>query len=189
MPDLDVDGSVFSFPDGWEVSKYDEWAYFKNVLEKIVDPNGRGLHGCDIVALDGSRLWLIEAKDYAYREARVPQNLVAIVAEKVIDTLAGLHSGAKNEHDHQDFCHRAVHMSRLGVALRIDLPGAQPNANKMAKEAAIKAMADYQQEFRQVLKRVFNDGVYVVTGREDDAVVPWTVEWGEGARAAHMRTR
>ena len=102
MPDLDVDGSVFSFEDGWDVTKYDEWPYFRNVLNPIKDPEGGGMRGCDIVALHGDDLWLIEAKDYAYKDAKVPHVLVAIVAEKVMDTLAGLHAGTRDEHELRD---------------------------------------------------------------------------------------
>ena len=51
MPELDVDGAVFCFPDGWEASKFDEWSYFRSVMSRIVDPLGRASHECDVVAL------------------------------------------------------------------------------------------------------------------------------------------
>lgn len=51
MPELDVDGAVFCFPDDWEASKFDEWSYFRSVMSRIVDPLGRASHGCDVVAL------------------------------------------------------------------------------------------------------------------------------------------
>jgi len=66
MPELDVDGAVFCFPDDWEASKFDEWAYFRSVMSRIVDPLGRASHGCDVVALHDGDLWLIEAKDYSH---------------------------------------------------------------------------------------------------------------------------
>ena len=66
MPELDVDGAVFCFPDGWEASKFDEWTYFRSVMSRIVDPLGRASHGCDVVALHDGDLWLIEAKDYSH---------------------------------------------------------------------------------------------------------------------------
>ena len=43
MPELDVDGAVFCFPDDWEASKFDEWAYFRSVMSRIVATRlGRG---------------------------------------------------------------------------------------------------------------------------------------------------
>lgn len=186
MPDLDVDGSVFSFEDGWEVTKYDEWPYFRNVLNPIKDPKDRGLHGCDIVALHGDDLWLIEAKDYAYEDAKVPHVLVAVVAEKVMDTLAGLHAGTRGEHDHYELCRRAVRARGLYVVLRIDLPGAQPHAAKGRQAKAVTAMAAYRQALRKTLRRVVKGRIYVVTGREDSPVVPWKARWGEDARSAHL---
>lgn len=161
MPDLDVDGSVFSFEDGWEVTKYDEWPYFRNVLNPIKDPKDRGLHGCDIVALDGDDLWLIEAKDYAYRDAKVPHVLVAVVAEKVMDTLAGLHAGTRDEHDHAELCRRAVRARRLYVVLRIDLPDAQPHAAKGRQAKALATMADYRQALEKKLGRVVNGRIQI----------------------------
>lgn len=186
MPDLDVDGSVFSFEDGWDVTKYDEWSYFRNVLTRLKDPTDRGLHGCDIVALDGDDLWLIEAKDYSRKDAKAPHVLVALVSEKVMDTLAGLHAGTRDEHDHSQFCRRAVQARRLYVVLRIDLPGAQPHAAKGRQAKAVTAMVDYHQALRKKLRRVVNGRIYVVTGREDSPVVPWKARWGEEARSAHL---
>lgn len=186
MPDLDVDGSVFSFEDGWEVTKYDEWPYFRNVLDPIKDPKDRGLHGCDIVALDGDGLWFVEAKDYSRKDAKAPHDLVAVVAEKVMDTLAGLHAGTRDEHDHSQFCRRAVRARRLYVVLRIDLPDAQPHAAKGRQVKAVTTMADYRQALRKKLRRVVNGRIRVVTGREDSPVVPWTVRWAEDARSAHL---
>jgi len=66
MPELDVDGAVFCFPDDWEASKFDEWSYFRSVMSRIVDPLGRAPHGCDVVVLHDGDLWLIEAKDYSH---------------------------------------------------------------------------------------------------------------------------
>lgn len=74
MPELDVDGAVFCFPDGWEASKFDEWAYFRSVMSRIVDPLGRAPHGCDVVALHDGDLWLIETKGYSHPDAAPPSS-------------------------------------------------------------------------------------------------------------------
>lgn len=187
MVELEADGTVFTFPDGWEVSKYDEWSYFRNALSKIQDPAGKALHGCDVVALGGDALWLIEAKDYAYPRARVPKNLVAVVAEKVMDTLAGLHAGTRDEHAEREMCCKAVRARKLYVALRIDLPGAQPHARRGRQAAAQQTMANYRQQPDRSLRRVVNGKVHVITGREDPPTVPWTARWSEAGRRAHRQ--
>ncbi|PHP53328.1 hypothetical protein [Actinomyces ruminis] len=188
MVELEVDGASLSFPDGWEASKYDEWPFFRNTLSKVLDTAGKALHGCDIVALDGEHLWLIEAKDYAYQEAKVPKDLVAVVSEKVMDTLAGLHAGTRDEHTERETCRKAVRARKLYVALRIDLPGAQPHARRGRQAAAQQTMANYRQEFRKSLRRVVNGKVHVITGREDPPTVPWTARWSEQGRNAHRQT-
>ncbi|RAX24248.1 hypothetical protein DRB06_01350 [Actinomyces sp. Z5] len=143
----------------------------------------------DVVALDGDHLWLIEAKDYAYPEAREPKDLVAVVAEKVMDTLAGLHAGTRDEHAKREICRKAVRARTLYVALRIDLPGAQPHAGRGRQAAAQQTMANYRQKLRRSLRRVVNGKVHVITGREDPSTVAWTVRWSEAGRQDHGSRR
>jgi len=41
MMDIQVDSLTFSFPDSWEVSKYDEWTFYRNQFSRmwsIADP-------------------------------------------------------------------------------------------------------------------------------------------------------
>ena len=189
MPELDVDGAVFCFPDGWEASKFDEWTYFRFVMSRIVDPLGRAPHGCAVVALHDGDLWLIEAKDYSHPNAAPPPDLVAVVCEKVVDTLAGLHAGTRDPHPERGICERAVAATRLFVALRTDLSGVQPGRDKMRRGAAVRTMADYRQKLRRALRRVVNGKIHVVTGRERPAVVPWTVRRADGARGGRPPVR
>ena len=103
-----------------------------------------------------------------------------------MDTLAGLHAGTRDEHDHSQFCRRAVRARWLYVVLRIDLSDAQPYAAKVRRAKAVTTMTDYHQALRKKLRRVVNGRIYVVTGREDPSAVPWKVRWGEDARSAHL---
>lgn len=189
MPELNVDGGVFLFSEDWSVSKYDEWSYFRSVLSRIIDPRGRAMHGCDVLAFRGDEVWIIEAKDYAHPDARAPEELVGIVSEKVVDTLAGLHAGARDSHPNQDMCKRAISAKTLFVVLRLDLPGAQPGQDKMRQEAAFRAMADYRQKLKRVLRRVVNGKIHVVTGREEPAIVPWSVRRDVGERGGQSTDR
>ncbi|SDM30943.1 hypothetical protein [Actinomyces ruminicola] len=118
----------------------------------------------------------------------VPEDLVAVVIEKVMDTLAGLHAGTRNKHTERETCRKAVKAQQLHVVLRIDLPGAQPHASRGQRAAAQQAMANYRQAFRRFLRRVVNGKVRVITGREDPPTVPWSVRWSEEGRQAHRQT-
>ncbi|MBW3070003.1 hypothetical protein GZ998_10895 [Actinomyces sp. 594] len=138
----------------------------------------------------GDQLWLIEAKDYAYQEAKEPKNLVAVVAEKVTDTLAGMHAGTRDGHTDREMrqmCRKAVRARKLYVAPRIDLPGAQPHAGRGRQAAAQQTMANYRQQLDRSLRRVVNGKVHVITGRENPPTVPWTAGWNEAGRRAHRQ--
>lgn len=34
MTDIDVDGLTFSFGERWQVSKYDEWSFYRNQFSR-----------------------------------------------------------------------------------------------------------------------------------------------------------
>lgn len=57
-----ADGLSFCFPDGWEATKFDDWAYYRNQFSKAHE----GIKAVDILALspDKATLWLIEVKDF-----------------------------------------------------------------------------------------------------------------------------
>ncbi|WP_146750769.1 hypothetical protein [Actinomyces sp. Z5] len=111
------------------------------------------------------------------------------MAEKVMDTLAGLHAGTRDEHAKREICRKAVRARTLYVALRIDLPGAQPHAGRGRQAAAQQTMANYRQKLRRSLRRVVNGKVHVITGREDPSTVAWTVRWSEAGRQDHGSRR
>lgn len=198
--EIEVDGSVFEFPDGWDVSKYDEWPYYRTTLSRlnsVLKPkgsaDGRALHACDLVALqkvdNGSELWLIEAKDYAYPGAVPPKDLVRRVCEKVFDTLAGLHAGSRADHEQRQWCLRAVRAGDLRVALHIDLPEAHPGRVKLREGKAIADMTNIEQKLDQTLRHVVSGRVLVVNGREDPRRVAWTVRWSQERRQQYVEGR
>ena len=54
------EGLAFNFPDGWEATKYDNWAYYRNQFQNTCDSKA-----VDILALEpggGTTLWIIEIK-------------------------------------------------------------------------------------------------------------------------------
>lgn len=195
--EIEVDGSVFVFPEGWDVSKYDEWPFYRKRLSRlggVLKPkgsaDGRAPHGCDVVALckgdQGGELWLIEAKDYTYHGAVPPRDLIRRVCEKVFDTIAGLHAGTYSDHDQREWCRRAVRAGSLRVALHIDVPEAHPGRGKMRRAKAVEDMANIQQGLQRALQHLVNGRVLVVNGREEPPVAPWTAHWTEERRQRHV---
>ena len=60
MTNIEVDGLTFTFPDSWKVSKYDDWAFYRNQFSKIKN----GIKAVDLLAIENQVTWLIEVKDY-----------------------------------------------------------------------------------------------------------------------------
>ncbi len=84
-----VEGAlVFEFPDNWRVSKYDEWTYYRKHFQKLL----QGQKAIDIIAVEPKNqcIRLIEIKDYRANRRLKPSDLINEVAQKVLDTLAGL---------------------------------------------------------------------------------------------------
>ena len=63
MPEINVDGLLFVFPEGWEVDKFDELAFYRNQFSK----QHNNIKAVDLLALECSKktLWLIEVKDFS----------------------------------------------------------------------------------------------------------------------------
>ena len=47
MPEINVDGLLFVFPEGWEVDKFDEWAFYRNQFSK----QHNNIEAVDLLAL------------------------------------------------------------------------------------------------------------------------------------------
>lgn len=122
MPnEISIDGTFFAFPDDWRILPFDDTREFRTA-------SGQGIKGCDVVAIDGRTLWLIEVKDYTYPEATIPPNLATMVCQKVNGTLGLLHSWSRNESSSEvlDFARASLRASELRVALHIELRPRDP---------------------------------------------------------------
>lgn len=87
MPQLNIDGLTFTFPQGWQASKYDEWSFYRNQFIKQRD----GIKAVDALALGPANIaFLIEVKDYRHPGANIPSQLPEAIANKVLCTLAAL---------------------------------------------------------------------------------------------------
>ena len=82
-----VDGLNFDFPDDWQVSKYDDWSFYRNRFARMWN----GIKSLDLLAIDTDKTtWLIEVKDYRINQRTKPSDLGEEVAHKVFDTLAAI---------------------------------------------------------------------------------------------------
>jgi len=148
MQRFNVDGLNFDFPDNWQVSKYDDWSFYRNQFIKMRD----GIKSLDLLAVDPDKTaWLIEARDYRVYPHTKPSDLGEEVAHKVFDTLAAIIPAkiyATNPDEKQ--LARAVSASRK---LRVILHLEQPKKHSKLRPQAINP-ADVQQKIRRLLKPV-----------------------------------
>lgn len=148
MQRFNVDGLNFDFPDNWQISKYDDWSFYRNQFIRIRD----GIKSLDLLAIDQDKTtWLIEVKDYRVHPRTKPSDLGIEVAHKVFDTLAAIIPAKIHATDPDEKqLARAVSASRK---LRVVLHLEQPAKHSKLRPRAINP-ADVQQKIRQLLKPV-----------------------------------
>lgn len=146
MPTVVVDGLSFTFPHGWEVSKYDEWAYYRNQFARMWNE----IKAIDLLAVSPDQcVWFIEVKDYRQHQRTKPSDLSEEVAKKVFDSAAGVLAASKNAND---LVERHVAKSACkGAVLRVVLHLEQPAKHSKLRPRAIDPAA-VQQKLRRLLK-------------------------------------
>lgn len=173
--EIEVDGSIFTFPDGWELEKIDEWREQRKL-------NGRPFHskGCDVVAISGTDMWLIEVKDYTFPGASVPDDLAETVGLKVFHSLAVLHSTARwGDGAHQEFATRALACTTARVCLAVELPD---GGRKLLTVAT--PLSNLKSALKPVMKKL-NVHRPVVSNSHLPGDVPWTVRRDPATRQRH----
>ncbi|SEH08687.1 cysteine--tRNA ligase [Candidatus Venteria ishoeyi] len=127
MPNIIEDELCFTFDENWQVTQYDQWAFYrdKKGFNGIID----GVTGLDIIAINQENtVWLIEIKDFRKRKGyltpEVPSDLPNKLAKKVICTLAALLPAKLNaEKDiEKTFSLTALNAASLRIALHLELP-------------------------------------------------------------------
>lgn len=81
---------TFSFPDNWNVCKFDETSFYRNRVEKL-----DGIKSVDIIAKSSDTLQFIEIKDFRHyrieNQARQKNgDLLIEVSQKFVSTIASL---------------------------------------------------------------------------------------------------
>ena len=120
MTDVQVDGLTFTFPPSWRVSKYDEWAFYRNQFFKMWP----GIKAIDLIAIEGQTIWFIEVKDYRQYCRTKPINLAEEVAKKTFCTLAAMLPAKGNASDLSErrFAEEVTRGQRLRVVLHLEQP-------------------------------------------------------------------
>lgn len=165
MPSLREGGLRFDFPDPWEATQYDNWAFYRNQFAAI----GGGSRAVDFLACHPQQdsLWLIEVKDYRRNPRTKPIHLWEEMAVKVRDTLAGLVAAKSGEADpDRSWAEYALRKPKLRVVLHLEQPAKPSRLFPRSFDPA-----KVQQKLRQVIKPI--DAHARVTDSGGMGHVPW----------------
>lgn len=170
MPDIHVDGMVLCFPEGWQVTKFDDWAFYRNQFSKMHND----IKAVDVLALspDQNTLWMIEVKDFRAHRRMKSEPLYEEIWKKVFANLAALlpaRTGASSS-DEQAFASKALAVSRIRVAFH----GEQPKKHSKDSPQSCR-MADLQQKFKSLFKAIDRHALVVNSDNMPDCI-PWTVK-------------
>ena len=165
---VNIDGKQFTFPDGWQVLKYDDCSFHRNQFQSFAG----GSKALDAVALAPDHIvWLIEVKDYSGSRRSKAGTVFSEVAAKVRATLAGLAVARVRASDNgeREFAHEALGASSLRVALHLDQPGQSSRLFKQVIDPKT-ARTQLRRELRAVDPHAMCYG-HGVAGN----LSPWTV--------------
>lgn len=171
MPNCDVDGLRFEFPEGWNVSKYDDWPFYKNQFQKIKAIEGDGVKAIDIVAVSPDRsLWLIEVKDFRLHPRIKPLEISQEIALKAFDTLAALLPARLNSNTEEEL--KISTLALKATRLRVVFYLAQPLKHSRLFPRAIDP-ATVKMKLRQRVRSIDPHPVVAEHGIAQN--LPWTV--------------
>lgn len=82
-----VENLTFTFPDGWEAEKFDDWNFYRKHFSRQMN----GIKAVDLLAKgpDGVA-YFIQVKDYRHPATVKPTDLADAIASKVLMSLAAL---------------------------------------------------------------------------------------------------
>lgn len=148
MTTLNVDGLTFRFRAGSDVSKYDEWSFYRNQFSSVCG----GVKAVDLIYLDTQgEAWLIEVKDYRVYPRTKTIPIPDEIAQKVRDTLAGVLAASKNASDAAEkaFANRLLQARRFRIVLHLE---PRPNPSRLYNFSIDKA--DIEMKLKQLLKAI-----------------------------------
>lgn len=169
MPEINVDGLLFVFPEGWEVDKFDEWAFYRNQFSK----QHNNIKAVDLLALECSKktLWLIEVKDFSCHKRDKTVDLSDEIFGKIISTLAALLPAKVNASkiEERNFAKKAIKESNIRVVFQVYQP---QKPSKLFPKSFDES--DLQKEFNISFKSI-DPHALVVDGNDMPDCIPWEV--------------
>jgi hypothetical protein len=119
MAEIIEQGLRFVFPDGWQVTKYDEWTFYRKQFARIHNY----IKAVDIVALSpDNTAWLIEVKDYRHKRRTKTEDLAEEMAQKALFTLAAFLPAKLNAalNEEQKFADAVLRAAKIRVVLHLE---------------------------------------------------------------------
>jgi hypothetical protein len=167
MPTVTEGKLTFTFPDGWNVSKYDDWLHYRNQFIKVCD----GMKAIDVLALEPKGCcWLLEIKDYREHIRTKAIGLAEELAEKARDTLAGLVAAqfCANDDSEKNLARQALRSTRLRLVLHLEQPKSHSKLFPRVIDPAIVL-----QRLKQLVKAIDAHPLVVETATMRN--LPWSV--------------
>lgn len=170
MPDINVDGLTFCFPEGWRVIKFDDWAFYCSQFSQMHN----NIKAVDILAVspDKDTLWMVEVKDFRKYKRVNSEPLHEEIWKKVFASLAALLLAQANAADAEEkkFAKAALRASHIRVAFH----GEQPEKPSKLFPSSYDN-AGLQQKFKSLFKAI-DPHALVVNRNKMPACIPWTVK-------------
>jgi hypothetical protein len=143
-----VDGLNFDFEDGWLITKYDDWQFYRRQFGRMRN----GIKAIDLLVCAPNRIvYLVEVRDHRAHIRTKPSELSDEIMAKVFDTLAAMLPAKINGRDGNE---RAVAARVLSAnSLKVILHLEQPVQDSKLFRRAIDP-ADVQMKLRQRLKPI-----------------------------------
>lgn len=170
MCEINVDGIIFEFPAGWQVSKFDDWQYYRRHFARMAD----GIKGIDLLALFPRKkeIWLIEVKDFRRGRREKELSLDKEIFLKVMDTLAALLPAATNATSDSEKNFAVLSMKARKI--HIVFHGEQSmHPSRLFPYAYTKA--DLLKKLRKMF-RAIDPHPYIADSRNMPSALPWKTQ-------------
>ena len=182
---------TFSFPDGLNTAKLDNWSFYRNQFQKLGAtlrvPCGHcgaelrckqcesaktlGIKSVDFLVVDTKgTCWLVEVKDYRDSRRTKTVDLADEIAIKVRDSLGLLATASRNASDaeERDLARAALETRHIRIVLHLEQPS---NPSKLFPRAITPA--NVLQRLKQLVRSVDPHPQVSEIARPDS--LPWSV--------------
>lgn len=164
MKKIDIDGMTFNFPENFDISKYDDWIFYRNHFSKQMS----GLKGVDAIAVsDKNSAYLIEVKDYRHPDTVKPSELPDAIAKKVIFTLAAMLPASLNARivSEKSLASKVLNCQSIQVVAHIEMP---------QSHRPVVSLADIKQKLKIRLRAI--DAHPKIVSHDKMQNLPWSTD-------------